>query len=148
MGMDKEQLIAIISDKIKLIRVEQGYTQDRMAVIIGVSKKTLVQIEKGRILAGWTTVVAVIALFPGSSVLKAACGDSPLETALTIAHQRYEWEASRQEEWYWKPLEEKGSVVMEQHAVSGHYRISDYNTGRRFTSVDRTEAEMTLDRWT
>ncbi len=49
--MNREEIIMLVSDKLRLIRTEAGYTQDKMAEIIGVSKKTLVQIEKGRVLA-------------------------------------------------------------------------------------------------
>ena len=59
--MNREEIIMLVSDKLRLIRAEAGYTQDKMAEIIGVSKKTLVQIEKGRVLAGWSTVVTVCA---------------------------------------------------------------------------------------
>ncbi|PFB11956.1 helix-turn-helix domain-containing protein, partial [Bacillus cereus] len=42
--MNKELIIELISMKIKLIRTEKGYTQDKMAEVLGISKKTLVQI--------------------------------------------------------------------------------------------------------
>ena len=52
--MDKEYVIQLISLRIRMIRLEKGYSQDKMASIMGISKKTLVQIEKERVQAGWT----------------------------------------------------------------------------------------------
>ena len=84
--MNKEQLIELISGKIRLIRLEKGYSQEKMADIMGISKKTLIQIEKGRTLSGWTNVIAVCALFRDSEILRSASGDEPLEIVETIAH--------------------------------------------------------------
>ncbi|MEH7475392.1 helix-turn-helix domain-containing protein, partial [Priestia megaterium] len=75
-----------VSDKIRLIRLERNYSQDRMAEVIGISKKTLVQIEKGRTEAGWTTTVAVCGLFGDSEILQSVLGDVPLEVVEIIAH--------------------------------------------------------------
>lgn len=50
--MDKEYITELISSKLRLIRAESGYTQEKMANVLGMSKKTLVQIEKGRSAAG------------------------------------------------------------------------------------------------
>ncbi|WP_371326739.1 hypothetical protein [Psychrobacillus sp. OK028] len=52
------------------------------------SKKTLVQIEKGRTLSGWTNVIAVCALFRDRDceILMSFLGGEPLEIIETIAH--------------------------------------------------------------
>lgn len=85
--MDKEYITELISSKLRLIRAESGYTQEKMANVLGMSKKTLVQIEKGRSAAGWAHVVAVCALFRNSEVLQAVLGDEPLEVVETVAHR-------------------------------------------------------------
>lgn len=84
--MNKDHTIELISTKIKLIRTEKRYTQDKMAEILGISKKTLVQIEKGRTNAGWTNTIAICALFRDSEVLQNALGDDPLVVIETMAH--------------------------------------------------------------
>ncbi len=84
--MNKEHAIELISTKIKLIRTEKRYTQDKMAEVLGISKKTLVQIEKGRTNAGWTNTVAICALFRDSEVLQNTLGDDPLVVIETMAH--------------------------------------------------------------
>ena len=37
--MTREEFIKKVDEKIRLIRTEKGYTQDKMADIIGISKK-------------------------------------------------------------------------------------------------------------
>ena len=41
--MTREEFIAEVNSKLKLVRTEYGLTQDKMAVILGISKKTLVE---------------------------------------------------------------------------------------------------------
>lgn len=85
--MDQETFIEKLSNNFKLIRVENNYTQDQMASILGISKKTLIQIEKRRSNANWTTVVALSALFRNSEVIKYTVGCDVLTIIEEIAHQ-------------------------------------------------------------
>lgn len=43
--MNKETVINLISKNIRLIHLEKGYSQEKMATVSGISKKTLVQVE-------------------------------------------------------------------------------------------------------
>ena len=74
----------------RLIRLEKNYSQDKMADIMGISKKTLIQIEKGRTLSSWTNVIAICALFRDSEILQSVLGDEPLEIIETLAHNGIE----------------------------------------------------------
>ncbi|MFQ3542941.1 helix-turn-helix domain-containing protein [Halobacillus rhizosphaerae] len=141
--MDKDDLIQEVSKKMKLIRVEFGYTQNRMAEVLGLSKKTLVQIEKERTNAGWTTVVAVCALFQDSDVLKNLLGDAPLEITETIAHQQIDRPSGRTMggKVWWTNIAEDQSFTLQQNVISKHYRIIDQEYNRWFSSFDVQEAE-------
>ena len=44
--MNKEQVIEIILSKIRLIRLEKSYSQEKMADIMGISKKHLSKLKK------------------------------------------------------------------------------------------------------
>ena len=77
--MDRDFIIQITSESLKLIRTENNYTQDKMAEILGISKKTLVQIEKERTYANWTTTIAICALFRHSETLQNRIGGDPIE---------------------------------------------------------------------
>src|SRR5690606_38700285 len=107
--MDKEQIIRMISAKMKLIRNEKGYSQDKMAEILGISKKTLVQIEKGRIQASWTTVVAVCALFRDSQIIQTALGGDPLDIIEIIGRNGIDRAKERTMggKVWWKDLQRK-----------------------------------------
>ena len=56
--MNREEFIREMDTQLKLVRTEYGYTQEMMASILGLSKKTLVEIEKGRSTLGWMGAVA------------------------------------------------------------------------------------------
>lgn len=141
--MDKQQIIETLSRKLKLVRVESGYTQDQMAEILGISKKTLVQIEKERILAGWTNVVALCALFRDSQVIQSDMGGDPLEVIETIAHNGFERRSNDKTfggKIWWEELEKKGSFRLQQNLISRHYRVLDNYDYRWFSSFDKEEA--------
>ncbi|WOA66713.1 helix-turn-helix domain-containing protein (plasmid) [Bacillus mycoides] len=140
--MNKELTIELISTKIKLIRTEKGYTQDKMAEVLGISKKTLVQIEKGRTNAGWTNTVAICALFRDSEVLQSSLGDDPLVVIGTMAHNRTSnfKEKTLGGKVWWKQIQEKGNFRLQQNLISQHYRILDKHDYRWFNSFDQEEA--------
>lgn len=140
--MDKEDLRSQVSEKMKLIRVEYGYTQNRMADCLGLSKKTLVQIEKGRTQAGWTTAVAVCALFQGSEVLKGILGDAPLEIVETLAHDQVERPTGKTMggKVWWQNIDENETFILQQNLISQHYRIIDHQYQRWYSSFEKTES--------
>ncbi|MBR9671774.1 transcriptional regulator [Bacillus cereus] len=145
--MNKELIIELISTKAKLIRTEKGYTQDKMAEALGISKKTLVQIEKGRTNAGWTNTVAICALFRDSEVLQSSLGDDPLVVIETMAHNsisKFKEKTLGGKVW-WKQIQEKGNFRLQQNLISQHYRILDKYDYRWFNSFDLEEALEQLD---
>ena len=46
--MTKKEFAAALDSALKAVRKEYGFTQEKMAAVLGISKKTLVEIEKGR----------------------------------------------------------------------------------------------------
>jgi len=145
--MDKEYVIQLISLRVRMIRLEKGYSQDKMASILGISKKTLVQIEKERVLAGWTTVIAVGALFRDSEILQSVLGDEPLEVIETIAHDGIDrpQDKSMGGRVWWKEIISKGNFRLQQNVISQHYRILDDKNYRWFSSFDEKEASIRLN---
>lgn len=141
--MNKDELIQQLSQQMKLVRAEYGYTQEEMAEKLGISKKTLVQIEKGRQKASWTIVVALCALFANSSVLQHVLGGDPLEVVQTIAHTHCEWHKPKT--WggkvWWIEKERRGGFVVQQNIISRHYRILDEEQRRWYSSFDKEYIE-------
>ena len=141
--MNKEVLTDIVSSHLKLIRTEHGYTQDKMADVLGLSKKTLVQIEKGRSPAGWTVVVAVCALFRESHVLQSVLGNDPVEMVELVAHVQVR--PSKQKTMggrvWWRDLETKHGYRLQQNVISNHYRLLDPNHFRIISTFVLEEAK-------
>ncbi|MGD8190929.1 helix-turn-helix transcriptional regulator [Brevibacillus ginsengisoli] len=140
--MNKEQVIDLISQKARLIRLEKGYSQEKMATVLGVSKKTLVQIEKGRASIGWTNAVALCALFKDSDILKTILGDEPFEVIETLAHDGIDSPKDKTlgGKLFWKEIANKGAFRLQQNIISQHYRILDSEDYRWYSSFEKEEA--------
>ncbi|MEH7382802.1 helix-turn-helix domain-containing protein [Bacillus sp. JJ1533] len=145
--MDKEQLTQMISEKMKLVRIEKGYTQDKMAEVLGISKKTLVQIEKGRIQAGWTCIVAVCALFRDSEIIQTTLGGDPVDVIEIIGRNGIDRAKERTMggKVWWKDLKKEGRFRLQQNVISQHYRILDEANFRWYSSFDKDEALNRLE---
>ncbi|WP_445486533.1 helix-turn-helix transcriptional regulator [Niallia sp. 03133] len=140
--MTREEIIFNVSEKMRLIRTEAGYTQDKMAEVIGLSKKTLVQIEKGRLYAGWSTVVAVCALFRETETVRFLFGNEPLEVLETVARDGmdYRKEKTLGGKVWWREVERINGFILQQNIISQHYRIIDEDHFRIFSSFDEAES--------
>lgn len=140
--MNQDEAIILISNKLKLIRTEHNYTQDRMAEVLGISKKTLVQIEKGRTTAGWTVCAATCALFRESQVLSSVLGADPLEVLETIAHEKIDAPKDKTMggKVWWKEIKMQGAFRLQQNVISQHYRILDEMDFRWYSSFDKEDA--------
>ena len=144
--MQKEEIIQILSKKIKLVRTESDYSQELMAEILGISKKTLVQIEKGRIQASWTVIVALCSLFRESEIIQNTLGGDPLDILQVVAHQSYDTPKERTlgGKIWWTDVEHLGYFRLQKNVVSGHYRILDDDNRRWYSSFDEMEVKNKL----
>lgn len=88
--MNREEFIAIVNKDLKLVRTEYGLTQDKMAIILGISKKTLVESEKGRRSIGWTEAVALVTIFSESTILQNSFGDDLQGVVSALAFENVE----------------------------------------------------------
>ena len=145
--MNRELFIELVSKQLKMIRTEQGYSQDKMADVLGISKKTLVQIEKERIHASWTVVVATCAVFRDSDTLQAVLGNEPLETITLILnkHIRPVGYPTMGGRIWWRDIEQDGTFKLQQNVVSHHYRILNQDNRRVYSTF---EQEDVLNEWT
>ena len=144
--MDREMITQIVSECLKLIRTENDYTQDKMAEILGISKKTLVQIEKGRILANWTTTIAICALFHNSKTLQNQIGGDPMDVIELTAHDVIISPKEKTMGGYiwWNNIEEYKNHRLQQNLLSKHYRILDDENYRLISTFDE---EVALEKW-
>lgn len=136
--MNRKDFIEIVDSKIKLIRNERNLTQDKMAHILGISKKTLVQIEKGRGTLGWTTAVAASTIFKDSEILQLAFGGEIEDIILSLAFDGYErvYDKTMGGKIWWQDIEFKETYKIQQNIISKHYRILDDNNRRICSSFE------------
>lgn len=141
--MDKQQFTDLLQTKFKMVRIEAGYTQDTMAQTIGLSKKTLVQIEKERVLPNWTTCVSLCALFRDSEVLQNTLGGDPLEVIQVISRGACAYpDTDNKNELWWTTIESDRDIVLQQNKISNLYRVLDGSTQPLYGSNKAREAEM------
>jgi DNA-binding XRE family transcriptional regulator len=144
--MTRFQFIATMNTHLKLIRSESDLTQEQMASVLGLSKKTLVEIEKGRSSLGWTGSVALASLFAESSVLLNAIGSDVDALILAIAFQdtRMTYPKTMGGKVWWKPVRETREFRIQQNLISHHYRLLDAENRRRYASFRLDEVESVL----
>jgi DNA-binding XRE family transcriptional regulator len=142
-SMKKEDVIVLLWPKVKLVRTEKGYTQDKMSEVLGISKKTLVQIEKDRLQPGWTLIAAMCAIFRQSEILRAALGGDPVDVIEVVSHTNVT--SLKEKTWgghvWWRELKKAGSYRLQQNLISQHYRILNSEDYRVYSSFDEAEAE-------
>ncbi|CAH2465048.1 MULTISPECIES: helix-turn-helix transcriptional regulator [Bacillus] len=139
--MNKETVIDLISKNARLIRLERGYSQEKMATVLGISKKTLVQIEKERTSIGWTNAVVVCALFKDSQILKHILGEEPFEVIETLAHDGMNTPKVKTlgGKMFWNEIAKKGKFRVQQNVISQHFRILDDSEYRWYSTFEEEE---------
>ncbi|MDI7742089.1 helix-turn-helix domain-containing protein [Lysinibacillus fusiformis] len=140
--MDRDFIIQIVSENVKLLRKENHYTQDKMAEIVGISKKTITQLERGKALADWTTTIAICAVFRDSAILHKHFGGDPMEIIeLTIQDVNIRpQEKTMGGHIMWKNLTEYKGFKLQRNLISKHFRILDEENYRLISTFDEEVA--------
>ena len=145
--MDKTIFVQMMDEKLKLIRTEYGLTQDKMAIVLGISKKTLVEIEKNRKSLGWTGAVALASIFSDSTILRDALGGDMSGIIISLAFR--DLEVDYPKTWggkvWWKTVQESNGYRIQQNLFSHHYRILDQENRRLFASFSLEDVSSVLD---
>lgn len=136
--MDRKTFIEEMNIHLKLVRAEYGYTQEMMAGILGISKKTLVEIEKGRASLGWMGAVAFATLFSDSRILSSLLGGeaSDMIRALAFEGRKPFFYPTMGGKVWWRIVEQKEKWVIQQNIISQHYRALDRHNRRICCSFD------------
>lgn len=145
--MTREELITKVNGRLKLVRTEYGLTQDKMAAILGISKKTLVESEKGRRSLGWTETVALTSIFAHSSILKDALGEdfNEMVSALALEGVEISYPPTMGGKVWWREIKSAGGYRIQQNLISNHYRLLDEKDRRLISSFDLKEVEDYLE---
>ena len=144
--MTKEEFVTQMNQQVKLVRTEYGFTQDVMARVLGLSKKTLVEIEKGRSSLGWMGAVAFAMLFSESRVLSGVLGGEASDMVLALAFQDMKpvFPKTMGGKVWWRTVEAKGDCRIQQNIISQHYRALDSEDGRICSSFELEEVRQRL----
>lgn len=137
MSATREEFIGTCDAKLRLVRVEADLTQEEMAYALGISKKTLVDIEKGRRSLGWTGAAALCAVFPSSEVISAAFGGPPAQMIPGLARvgQPVPDTSATGNPW-WEVVASNDQFIIEQNLISQHYRLLTKNHHKIAASFD------------
>ncbi|EOO70316.1 hypothetical protein IIC_04758 [Bacillus cereus VD021] len=141
--MNKQEFIQLVNEKLKLIRIENHLSQDKMSEIIGLSKKTLIEIEKGRRSLTWTGAVCVVTLFEDSDIVHMTFGDDINEIIKTIAFTNYNnsFPKTLGGKLWWREIKELNGYKIQQNILSQHYRILNKENHRICSSFELNELE-------
>lgn len=136
--MTKSEFIKKVDEKIRLIRTEKGYTQDKMADMLGISKKTLVQVEKERGSLGWAVAIAVCVIFKDSEILETTFGGDieDIIRSLSFTNEEKKYIPTLGGRIWWRDIENKNGYTVQQNIISNHYRILDEKYRRVCYSFD------------
>lgn len=144
--MKREEFIQATDEKVKLIRTEYGYSQDKMAEILGISKKTLVQIEKSRSTLGWMGAVALCTIFGKSEILMMAFGGQPSDIIMALAFDSAErqYPKTMGGRVWWTDVETADGYKIQKNMVFLHYRILDNKDRRVCSSFEYDHVKLRL----
>lgn len=136
--MDRKSFIEEMDIHLKLVRTEYGCTQEMMARILGISKKTLVEIEKGRSSLGWMGAVAFAMLFSDSRILSSLLGGeaSDMIRALAFEGEKPFFYPTMGGKVWWRVIEQEEKWRIQQNIISQHYRALDRHNRRICCSFD------------
>ncbi|MGA3678148.1 MULTISPECIES: helix-turn-helix transcriptional regulator [Lysinibacillus] len=142
--MDKNEFINLINKKLKLIRTENNFSQEKMSEIVGISKKTLIEIEKGRSSLTWAGSVCIATLFEHSEIIQMTFGGDVDEVIKTVAFTHYDTNLSKTlgGKVWWRQLKELNGYKIQQNILSQHYRILDKENHRICCSFELDEIEL------
>lgn len=145
--MTRDEFINEMNTSLKLVRTEYGFTQEVMAKVMGISKKTLVEIEKGRSSLGWTGAVALCSIFSQSAVLAGLLGGEAgdMIQALAFADQHLTLPKTMGGRVWWRNVETYGKYRIQQNLISWHYRALNPNDERICASYKKEEIIRLLD---
>ena len=145
--MTRDEFVNTVNSKLKLVRTEYGLTQDKMAVILGISKKSLVESEKGRRPLGWTEAVALASIFDKSTILKDALGEDYKEmvSALALRDVEITYPSTMGGKVWWREVKSRDGYKIQQNIISNHYRLLDAQDRRLISSFDINVIEEYLN---
>ena len=121
--MTREAFIALCDRKEKLVRNELGYSQEKMSSLLGVSKKTLVEIEKWRSSLGWQGAVTLCTLFQNTREITLTFGTDIPALLQAMTEDAAYLRPVDSPHAIWNPILQFEEMCIEQNTASQLYRL-------------------------
>lgn len=141
--MTRDAFVQKVDTLLKLVRTEYDLTQEQMAHCLGISKKTLVGIEKGRGSLGWTGAAAMCALFSQSTVLQNTFGGEMSDMLRAYAFEQSvpHYPRTMGGRIWWEVTEQGTGWKIQQNYISRHYRLLTADNKLICSSFDAEKLE-------
>ncbi|MBC9785216.1 transcriptional regulator [Heliobacterium chlorum] len=144
--LTQETFDQLVSAKLRPIRTDADLTQDKMAEIIGISKKTLVDVEKGRKTLGFTAASLTAILFRRGEPVQSLFGDMTIDVVEFVSTR------AKSRAWYktlggpvwWIEESRQGPFIVQKHRFTPYYRIIDSDHYLHYYSLNREETFQRL----
>jgi DNA-binding XRE family transcriptional regulator len=145
--MNSQEFVESVQKNIKLIRIEYDLSQEKMASALGISKKTLVEIEKGRVNIGWTLAVACATIFAGSSILQNEFGGSAADFIPNIAlGEQHVFPKTLGGKVWWREILSENGFVIQQNIISLHFRLLNKYNEKIISSFSLDEVKNAFEK--
>ena len=147
--MTKYDFCNSVQTILEALRKEVAMTLEEMAMTIGLSKKTLIQIEKKRTPLKWAEAVTTVIIFEDNELIKALFGDEVIDIIQSISIQkptRRQLKTLGGESW-WKMILAKDGFRLQQHKISRHFRILDPKDYRVYFTYHKHDATTEFNRY-
>ncbi len=123
--MTREAFILLCDRKEKLVRNELGLSQEKMSALLGLSKKTLVEIEKWRSSLGWQGAVTLCTLFQNTREIALTFGTDIPALLRAMSEGAAYLQPVQSPYAVWNPILQLGSRTIEQDSASQLYRLRE-----------------------
>lgn len=123
--MTRDSFIALCNRKEKLVRNELGYSQEKMSALLGLSKKTLVEIEKWRASLGWQGAVTLCTLFQNTREITLAFGSDVPALLRALTEDAAYLPPFESPYSKWVQVLEKDGRSIEQNTATQLYRLRE-----------------------
>lgn len=144
--MDKAAFVTRMSALLKPVRAEYSLNQEEMAKVLGISKKTLVETEKGRRNLGWTEAAAMALIFEQSNILQSAFGGelNDMICAIAFSDLNISYPQTLGGKVWWNTIISENGYQIQQNLISKHYRLLNSQNQRIISSFDLDKVKECL----
>lgn len=126
MTLEKEQFITKATSIVKDVRLALSLSQEVMAELIGMSKKTYVQVEMGRRRLSWAESVSFCCCFKSQKIIKDTFVDDPCTLAENITSDEAKPSTgSGARSYWWVEITRGHNFFVQQNIMTGQYKILD-----------------------